>query len=84
MRIINAPLSSLMSAMAQSSHGGRMSIAVAPQSYIYSHFRHVSGIPAPEGQSGAPLTSLRMLDIMIDRQQTRLREGQGSFLDFTA
>jgi hypothetical protein len=84
MRIVNAPLSSLMSAMAQSSHGGRMSVAVAPQSYIYSHFRHVSGIPAPEGQSGAPLTSLRMLDIMIDRQQTRLREGQGSLLNFTA
>jgi hypothetical protein len=61
-----------------------MSVAVAPQSYIYSHFRHVSGVPASEGQSGAPLTSLRMLDIMIEHQQTRLREGQGSLLNFTA
>jgi hypothetical protein len=61
-----------------------MSVAVAPQSYIYSHFRHVSGVPAADGQSGAPLTSLRMLDIMIEHQQARLREGQGSLLNFTA
>lgn len=83
MRIVNAPLS-LVSAMSQSSHGGRMSVAVAPQSYIYSHFRHVSGVPAPDGQSGAPLTSLRMLDIMIEHHQSKLREGQGSLLNFTA
>jgi hypothetical protein len=73
--------------MAQSSfnaHGGRMSVAVSPESYIYSHFRHVSGIPASDGQPGAPLTNLRVLDILIDRQQSRLREGQGSLLNFTA
>jgi hypothetical protein len=83
MRIVNAPLS-LVSAMSQSAHGGRMSVAVSPQSYIYSHFRHVSGVPAPDGQSGAPLTSLRVLDTMIERYQTRLRESQGSLLNFTA
>jgi hypothetical protein len=84
MRIINAPLSSLVSALAQSTHNGRLSVAVAPQSYIYAHFRHVSGIPAPDGQNGAPLSSLRILDNMIERQQARLREGQGSLLNFTA
>jgi hypothetical protein len=61
-----------------------MSIAVAPQSYIYSHFRHVSGIPAAEGQTGAPLSNLRIVDNMIERQLSRLREGQGSLLNFTA
>jgi hypothetical protein len=61
-----------------------MSIAVSPQSYIYSHFRHVSGIPASEGQSGAPLSNLRIIDNLIEQQQNRLREGQGSLLNFTA
>jgi hypothetical protein len=84
MRIGNVPLSSLVSMMAQGSHGDRMSIAVAPQSYIYSHFRHVSGVPAAEGQIGAPLSNLRIVDNMIERQQARLREGQGSLLNFTA
>jgi hypothetical protein len=83
MRIVNAPFS-LVSAMSQSAHGGRMSVAVSPQSYIYSHFRHVSGVPASDGQSGAPLTSLRVLDSMIERHQARLNEGQGTLLDFTA
>jgi hypothetical protein len=84
MRIVNAHLSSLVSVMAQSAHGDRMSIAVAPQSYIYSHFRHVSGVPAAEGQTGAPLSNLRIVDSMIERQQAQLRESQGSLLNFTA
>jgi hypothetical protein len=83
MRIVNAPLS-LVSAMSQSAQSGRMSVAVSPQSYIYSHFRHVSGVPASDGQPGAPLTSLRVLDTMIERHQARLREDQGSLLNFTA
>jgi hypothetical protein len=84
MRITNAPFASLASMMSQSTHGGRMSIAVAPQAYIYSHFRHVSGIPAGEGQTGAPVTSLRMLDNMIEQRQSRLHESQGALLNFTA
>jgi hypothetical protein len=65
-------------------HGGKISIAVSPQSYVFAQFRHISGTPAPDGQSGAALSHLRILDMMIDRQQTRMRDGSGSFLNFTA
>lgn len=49
------------------SQGGRMSIPVAPSAFIYSHFRHVSGVPAPEGVRGASINKLKILDVLIER-----------------
>jgi hypothetical protein len=46
---------------------GKMSLPVAPSAYIYSHFRHVYGVPAPEGTQGVNLTKLKILDTMIER-----------------
>ena len=47
------------------SQGGRVSLPVAPSSYIYSHFRHVSGIPAEKGVQGISISQLKMLDSLI-------------------
>jgi hypothetical protein len=44
-----------------------MSVPVSPGSYIYSHFKHVSGVPAPEGSRGAPITRLKILDVLIEQ-----------------
>jgi hypothetical protein len=40
---------------------------VSRSSYIYSHFKHVSGVPAPEGSKGVTITRLKILDVLIDQ-----------------
>jgi hypothetical protein len=49
------------------SSGGRTSVPVSPSNYIYSHFKHVSGVPAPDGMQGVSITKLKVLDVMIER-----------------
>jgi hypothetical protein len=49
------------------SHGGRTSLPVAPANYIYSHFKHVSGVPAPEGVRGVTINKLKILDVLIEQ-----------------
>ncbi|MDR3148165.1 MAG: hypothetical protein LBU00_07315 [Treponema sp.] len=49
------------------SRGGRMSLPVAPASYIYSHFKHVSGTPAPDGVHGVTINKLKILDVLIEQ-----------------
>ena len=49
--------------------GGRMSIPVAPSQMIYSHFKHISGTPAPEGTTGVNISKLKILNTLIDHLQ---------------
>jgi hypothetical protein len=49
------------------SSSGRASLPVAPGLVIYSHFRHVSGTPAPEGTSGVNISKLKILDTLIEQ-----------------
>jgi hypothetical protein len=44
-----------------------MSLPVSPGSYIYSHFKHVSGVPAPEGSRGVSISRLKILDVLIEQ-----------------
>jgi hypothetical protein len=44
-----------------------MSLPVAPASYVYSQFKHVAGIPAPEGTQGVAITKLKVLDVLIEQ-----------------
>jgi hypothetical protein len=55
------------------SREGKMSLPVAPSAYIYSHFKHVSGIPAPEGVRGVTISKLKILDTLIE-QLTRMKK----------
>ena len=47
------------------SYGDRVSLPVAPSAYLYSHFRHVAGVPAPEGVQGISVSQLKILDSLI-------------------
>jgi len=49
------------------SGSGRMSLPVTPANYIYSQFKHVSGVVAPEGINGVAITKLKILDVMIEQ-----------------
>jgi hypothetical protein len=49
--------------------GGRRSLPVAPSSYIYSQFKHVSGTPAPEGVRGVTINRLKVLNTLIEQLQ---------------
>ena len=52
---------------------GRASVPVSPSAYIYSHFEHVSGVPAPEGVKGVNIDKLKILDTLIG-QLTRMKQ----------
>jgi hypothetical protein len=63
--------------------GGRMSLPVAPSMVIYSHFRNVSGVAAPEGTSGVAINKLKILDVLIEqlKQIKKQASGGGGELD---
>ena len=44
---------------------GKMALPVETSALIYSHFEHVSGIPAPEGTRGVAISKLNLLDVLI-------------------
>jgi hypothetical protein len=66
MRVPSISLPSIGYAIS-ASNSGRMSLPVSPSSYIYSHFEHVSGVPAPEGTRGVAITKLKILDVLIEQ-----------------
>ena len=49
------------------SQSGRMSVPVSPSSYIYSHFKHVSGVPATDGENGVSINRLKIIDTLIEQ-----------------
>jgi hypothetical protein len=58
------------------SRNGRTSLPVAPAMYIYSHFRHVSGVPAPEGTHGVTISKLKILDSLIEQLGRMKNQGK--------
>jgi len=57
---INASQSSI-------SQGVKASLPVAPSAAIYAHFKHVSGVPAPEGVQGVNINKLKIIDTLIEQ-----------------
>jgi hypothetical protein len=55
------------------SQGGKASLPVAPSAYIYSQFKHVSGIRAPEGVQGVNINKLKIIDALIE-QLTKMKQ----------
>ena len=53
------------SAAYSTAHSGKMSLPVDSSSLIYSHFEHVSGIPAQNGTQGVAISKLNLLDVLI-------------------
>jgi hypothetical protein len=50
-----------------------MSLPVSQSSYIYSQFKHVSGVPAPEGVQGVSINRLKIIDTLIE-QLTQMKK----------
>ena len=48
-------------------YGAKMSIPVDSSSLVYSHFEHVTGIPAPQGTQGISINKLNLLDALINQ-----------------
>ena len=61
------------------SHSGKMSLPVSPSSYIYSHFKHVSGVPAPDGVSGVNINKLAIIDTLIEQLSRMKKQPETAF-----
>ena len=46
---------------------GKMYVPVSKSALLYSHFDHVSGVAASNGQSGVSISKLRILNSLIER-----------------
>ncbi|MCL2184713.1 MAG: hypothetical protein FWB86_02500 [Treponema sp.] len=58
---------------------GRTSLPVAPGMVIYSHFKHVTGTPAPEGTQGVNISKLRILDALIEQLSKLKKQSMTEF-----
>ena len=56
--------------------GSRVAVPVSPSAYIYSHFKHVSGVPAPEGESGVNINKLKIIDTLIEQLSKMKKESE--------
>ena len=67
-----------------SSAAGKVHVPVAPSLVIYRQFKHVSGIPASDGQSGVNIDKISILNALIERlshiKQTPIRSSEVSHL----
>ena len=61
---------------------GRMSLPVSPGMVIYSHFKHVSGTPAPEGTTGVNISKLKILDTLIEQLSKMKKDAVVDFGSF--
>ncbi len=44
-----------------------VSVPVDPDALLYARFKHISGVPATDGDQGVSIERLRILDSLIDR-----------------
>jgi len=49
------------------SGNGRTTVPVSQSNFIYSQFKHVSGVLAPEGVKGVAVNKIKILDTIIER-----------------
>ena len=59
---------------------GKMSLPVDSSSLIYSHFEHVSGVPAPKGTNGVSISKINLLDVLIGRLNQTKKSASSSVL----
>ena len=54
------------SSMSAGGAGGKLYVPVSKSSLIYSHFDHVSGVAAKQGQQGVSISKIKILNTLID------------------
>jgi pyruvate/2-oxoglutarate/acetoin dehydrogenase E1 component len=70
--------------MVASSRGSRATVPVSQADFIYSQFKHVSGVPAPKGTNGVAVSKIKILDTLIEHlSQSRRSSAQKSDIDPT-
>ena len=64
------------SALPRISAGGRAYMPVNSSQVIYAHFKYVTGVPAGEGQTGATIDKLSILNSLMrnKRQWQKLKQ----------
>lgn len=58
--------SSAYSNVVTSGHSSKLYVPVSKSSLLYSHFDHISGFVAKNGQSGVSISKIQMLNTLID------------------
>ena len=53
--------------MASSNAAGKLYVPVSRSALLYSHFDHVSGVAAGNGQQGVSISKIRILNSLIER-----------------
>jgi len=62
--------------------GNRVAVPVSPSAYIYSHFKHVSGVPATDGETGVNINKLKIIDTLIE-QLSKMKKETNPLVDMS-
>ena len=62
---------------------GKLYVPVSRSALLYSHFDHVSGVAAGNGQQGVSISKIRILNSLIERLSSIKNEPKQSVSDIT-
>ena len=62
---------------------GKMYVPVSKSALLYSHFDHVSGVAAGNGQNGVSISKIRILNSLIDRLSAIKNQPKESIQDMS-
>ena len=62
---------------------GKLYVPVSRNALLYSHFDHVSGVAAGNGQQGVSISKIRILNSLIDRMSAIKNQPKKSVTDIS-
>ena len=62
---------------------GKLYVPVSRSALLYSHFDHVSGVAAGNGQQGVSISKIRILNSLIDRMSAIKNQPKESISDIS-
>ena len=65
------------------SAAGKLYVPVSRSALLYSHFDHVSGVAAGNGQQGVSISKIRILNSLIDRMSAIKNQPKESISDIS-
>ena len=65
------------------SAAGKLYVPVSRSALLYSHFDHVSGVAAGNGQQGVSISKIRILNSLIDRLSAIKNQPKESITDIS-
>lgn len=63
--------------------GGKLYVPVNKTALLYSHFDHVSGVAAKQGQQGVSISKIKILNTLIDRLSSIKSEPKELFTEIS-